>query len=330
MSTIPTKPFGQTGNTVPALSMGCGFPFGFAGFENAVATIHCALDLGIRYFDTSPLYRSGASQAILGEALAGRPEKIFLATKIGHFKDPRHFRSVKAMHVQFNENLRLLRHDSVDLLQIHEADWDHWWTDRPTLAPCALFDLHRPHDFQNAPVIQFLAEAQSRGLARHIGITGNNARHLATLLRDLTGIDSVLVAYNYHPLNSSSRELILPIAKQKGIATIIAGIFTFISRIPEGWRTEGTYFGKHADHQLAELQQLQKSTGLSPEELSLRFVAKDPDITTLLIGACTPQQIEQCTHYLANGPLPQDLHAKVESIATQFSLSSEGRSPDSK
>jgi len=320
MTILPTKPFGNTAENITALSMGCGFPFGFVSFDAAIQTIRHALDLGIRYFDTSPLYRSGASQAILGEALAGRTEKFFLATKIGHFKDPRHFRSVEAMHVQFNENLRLLRSDSVDLLQIHEADWDHWWTDRETLAPCELFDLQKSHNFQNAPVLDFLRDIKSRGLARHIGITGNNARHLARLLQELTGIDSVLVAYNYHPLNTSARDHILPIARQKGIATLIAGIFTFISRIPEGWRTEGTYFGKYADRQLAELQRLPRPLGMTLEELSLRFVAKDPDITTLLIGACTPEQIDQNLRALAQGPLPPELHAKVESIAAQFPL----------
>lgn len=320
MHPVSPKPFGNTGESVPALSMGCGFPFGFVDFPTAIHTIRHALDRGITYFDTSPLYRHGASQALLGEALAGRPEKIFLATKIGHFKNPRHFRSIDALQTQLHENLRLLRRDSVDLLQIHEADWDHWWTDRQTLAPCELFDLQNSHNFQNAPVFDFLRESQSKGLCKYIGITGNNAPHLAALLEKLTGIDSILIAYNYHPLNASAQNQILPLAKQKGIAAIIAGIFTFIRRIPEGWRTEGTYFGQHADRQLAEFQALQKSSDLSPEELSLRFVAADPDIATLLLGACTPGQVDQNLRAFAQGPLPPDLHKKVESIATQFSL----------
>src|SRR4051794_27350647 len=131
MSTIPLKPFGKSGEAISALSMGCGFPWGFAGFDRAIATVRHALDRGIQYFDTSVLYRNGGSQVIVGEALADKPRKHFLATKIGHFKEARFFRSPEAMMVQFREGLRQLRRDSVDLLQIHEADWDNWWTDRP-------------------------------------------------------------------------------------------------------------------------------------------------------------------------------------------------------
>jgi len=300
----------------PRLGLGCGFP-AFAGFGPAIATIHRALELGIHYFDTSPLYCSGASQAILGHALTPPPAtRHFVATKVGHFKVPAHFRSVEAMHVQLRENLRLLRRDSVDLLQLHEADWDHWWRDRADLAPCELFDLEASYDFANAPALQFLREAKAAGLCRYIGITGNNARHLARLVRELDGLDSVLVAYNYHPLNTTARDTVIPAAAKKHMAVFIAGLFTFIYRLPAGWRTEGTYFRPRADAQLSALHQLQRETNLPLAELAVRFVAHDPRLTTTLLGACHPHEIEQTVAAFHAGPLPPDLHAALESIAT--------------
>ena len=140
MNNLPQRPFGKTGDSWPALAMGGGFP-GFAGFDRSIATVRRALDLGIQYFDTSVMYRFGASQAILGEALVNPPGRHFVATKIGYFKQAHHFRSIEAMHVQLRENLRLLRRSSVDLLQIHEADWDNWWSDRTEVGHCKLFDL---------------------------------------------------------------------------------------------------------------------------------------------------------------------------------------------
>src|SRR5690606_18090166 len=104
------------------------------------------------------------------------------------------------------ENLRLLRRDRVDLLQMHEADWDNWWTDRPDLAKWELFDLQASLDFASAPVIEFLREAKAEGLCRYIGITGNNARHIGRVLQEVDGLDSVLIAYNYQPLNVSARK----------------------------------------------------------------------------------------------------------------------------
>ena len=317
MTALPQRPFGRTGENCTALGLGGGF-VGFTGFDRSIATVHRALELGVRYVDTSVMYLNGASQPIIGAALAGRSEQPLLATKIGYFKEARHYRSVEAMHVQLRENLRLLRRDAVDLLQMHEADWAQWWSDRPTLRPGELFDLESSCDFAQAPVIQFLREAKARGLCRHIGITGNNARHVGRVLRELDGIDAVLIAYNYHPLNVSAREHILPAAAAKGVAVVVAGVFTFVNSLPAGWRTEGTYFGKNADHQLAALKKLQLASGLPMAELALRFVAADERIATILAGAREPAEIEQNVASFLRGPLPADLQAAIEAIAGQF------------
>jgi aryl-alcohol dehydrogenase-like predicted oxidoreductase len=134
----------------------------------------------------------------------------------------------------------------------------------------------------------------------------------------LDGLDSVLVAYNYMPLNVTAREHVIPFAEAKGIAVIVAGLFTFLFSIPKGWRTEGTYFGKRADEQLAKLQKLQKDCGIPMIELALRFVADDDRISSFLLGACHPAEIEQNLASLARGPLPVDVHAGVETIARDF------------
>jgi len=317
MPPLPQRPFGPTGVNLPSLAMGGGF-VRFAGFDRSIATVHRALDLGVRYFDTSVMYRSGASQAILGDALADPTRPHFLATKIGYFREARHFRSVEAMHVQLRENLRLLRRDSVDLLQVHEADWDNWWSDRPDVGHGRLFDLEGGFDFAHAPVIQFLREAKARGLCRHIGITGNHARHLGRVIREVDGLDAVLVAYNYTPLNVTAREHILPAAAAKGLAVVVAGLFTFVNSLPQGWATEGSYLGPRSDIQLAALQKLQGECGIPMAELALRFVAADPQLATILVGACQPPEIEANVAAFLRGPLPTDLQAAVEAIARQF------------
>jgi len=302
------------GASGPVLGFGAGFA-NFAGLDVSVATARRARELGLRYFDTSVLYRAGASLAILGEAFGGAADPPFLATKIGYFAEARHFRSPEAMLVQLRESLRLLRRDSVDLLQVHEADWSVWWEDRSEVRPLELLDLQRNPNFAAAPVVEFLRAAKAAGLCRHIGITGNNARHLARLVDEIPGLDSVLVAYNYHPLNASVRDQLLPAAAAANVALIVAGVFTFVHRIPAGWRTEGTYFGRHADRQLAALQELQRQCGLPMNELALRFVAADQRIDALLVGACQPREIEENVARFALGPLPADLHAAVDAIA---------------
>ena len=298
----------------PVLGFGAGF-VNFAGLDTSVSTVRRARELGLRYFDTSVLYRSGASQAILGEALSGAGQPPFLATKIGHFAEARHFRSPEAMLVQFRESLRLLRRDAVDLLQIHEADWPVWWEDRAEVRPLELFDLQGDHRFAEAPVVEFLRSAKAAGLCRHIGIAGNNARHLARVVAEIPGLDSLLVAYNCHPLNVTARDTVIPAAAAAHTAVIVAGIFTFVHRIPDGWRTEGTYFGRHADRQLAALHALQGACGVPMNELALRFALAEPGIDALVVGASQPAEIEENVARFALGPFPADLHAAIDAIA---------------
>jgi D-threo-aldose 1-dehydrogenase len=317
MSALPLRPFGQTGVNLPSLGLGGGF-VRFAGFDQSVATVQRAAALGIKYFDTSVMYRSGASQAILGEALTGGDERPFVATKIGYFQEARHFRSVEAMHVQLHENLRLLRRDAVDLLQIHEADWADWWSDRPHPGSSRLYGLEGSFDFANAPVMQFLHEAKARGLCRYIGVTGNHAQHVGRVIREVDGLDAVLVAYNYTPLNVTAREHIIPTAVAKGMAVVAAGLFTFVYSLPKGWATEGSYLGPRSDAQLAALQRLQRDCGIPLAELALRFVAADGQLSTVLAGASQPAEVEENVTAFLRGPLPADIHAAIESVARQF------------
>jgi predicted aldo/keto reductase-like oxidoreductase len=74
VTTIESRPYGSTGERVTILGLGCG-ALAKHSFAQGVATVRRALELGITYFDTSPFYCDGASQAILGETLDGRSEK---------------------------------------------------------------------------------------------------------------------------------------------------------------------------------------------------------------------------------------------------------------
>lgn len=297
--------------------MGCAFP-PVPSVDTLIATVRKAHEVGINFFDTSVMYRNGSSQALMGEALEGKTGDYICATKVGYFNDPKHYRSVEALHVQLQENLRLLRRDSVDLLQVHEADWDHWWTDRSDLAKWDLFDLDGSFDFANAPVMQFLREAKERGLCRHIGVTGNNARHIGRVIGEVD-VDSVLVAYNYYPFNTTARDFIIPTAQEKGMAVIIAAIFYFVFSLPEDWKNDSaTFFGKHTARQREQLFDLQKECGIPMAELVLRFVAADERISSIVLGAGKPSEVDQNVKTFAAGKLPPDIHGAIEEIAAQF------------
>ena len=186
---LETRPYGKTGEHATVIGLGGAFQNKYS-FADGVATIHRALELGITYFDTSPFYGlgagrygTGASQAIMGEALDGRPERYLLATKVGHLAAPPRFRSRDALRTQIEESLRLLRRDNVDTLQVHEADWHYWWTDVPPQQEGAPIDPD--YDFVDAPVWMRLLWrcCERRGTKGSVGSSASRATRPAVWRR---------------------------------------------------------------------------------------------------------------------------------------------------
>ena len=316
MSRLEQRPFGRTGEQVTTISLG-GVGLPRVSFADGVATVHRALELGINYLDTAPLYSRGLAQAILGVALEGRQEPHLLATKLGHLAQPSRFRSPDALHTQFEENLRLLRRDSVDVLMVHEADQHHWWSDAPSDSP--LVDLETEYDVVNAPVMQVLREMQAAGKCRYIGITGNTPDHLAHILR-AADVDTCLSAFNYGAIDRGIRRQLLPAAGERGVAVLLGGVFRqgrLVVIRPEWLRTPPRWPGwmtPEMQRRVARLIPLQQESGLSLTTLTLRYLVADRSIATILVGAATPAEIDESVAAAQAGPLAPDLHRAVEAL----------------
>lgn len=315
-SGLEQRPFGRTGEQVTAISLG-GVGLPRVSFADGVATVQRALELGINYVDTAPLYSRGLAQAILGVALEGRQEPYLLATKLGHLAQPSRFRSPDALHTQFEENLRLLRRDSVDVLLVHEADLHCWWSDEPSDNP--LVDLETEYDVANAPVMQVLRAVQAAGQCRYIGITGNSPDHLAHILR-AAEMDACLSAFNYGVIDRGVRRQLLPTAGERGVAVLLGGVFRqgrLVAIRPEWLQTPPRWpdwMTPEMQRRVARLIPLQQESGLSLTTLTLRYLVADRSIATILVGAATPAEIEESVAAVQAGPLAADLHRAVEAL----------------
>ena len=308
------QPYGPTGATTTKIGLGGAF-LTASSFADGVATVRRALELGVRYFDTSPMYCRGASQAVLGEALDGVTQEHLLATKLGYFAEPSRFHSREALMTQFEENLRLLRRKSVDTLQLHEADFHHWWSTDESVQGRLQADM--AYNFNDAPALKTLRELKAQGRCRFIGITGNTADNMSRVLENVD-VDTFLLAFNYDLIRRGARD-ILPIAKKKGCVKLIGAIFQrgLATSQPELLDNSPKWMTPELVTRYQQIYELQRESGMSLAEMGVRYIAAQLDIDTIIIGAKVPAEIAECVQAAEKGPLPNDLIQKIEEVGVR-------------
>lgn len=114
---------GHSDVTVSAVGLGCN-NFGMRiDLEAARAVVDAALDAGVTHFDTAESYGNGMSEEFLGEILAGRRDRVVLATKFGWSPpEGQHGGSAAYVHAALDRSLARLRTDHVDVLYYHRSD----------------------------------------------------------------------------------------------------------------------------------------------------------------------------------------------------------------
>jgi aryl-alcohol dehydrogenase-like predicted oxidoreductase len=113
--------------------------FGVNDEDAALQSAYRALDAGINFFDSSPFYGKGVAEERLGKVLRGRRSEIIVGTKAGRYGPEEFDFSADRIRRGFEESLRLLGTDYVDILQTvglrHDLD-RHRQTAAPRLGGC--------------------------------------------------------------------------------------------------------------------------------------------------------------------------------------------------
>jgi len=116
------RTLGRTGLAVSEVGFGgagIGHVWGHTTDEECQQAVRRAVDLGVNFFDTSPMYGAGRSEENLGQALTGLRDRIFIATKIRLRTEEELADMPSAVRRSVEQSLRRLRTDRLDLLQIH-------------------------------------------------------------------------------------------------------------------------------------------------------------------------------------------------------------------
>ena len=183
---MQTRQLGQTDLQLPILSFGAsslGAEFRNVTLDEALKSVHVALDCGLNFIDTSPFYGRGMSEVLLGIALKGVPRDSYtLCTKLGRYDLPHFDFSAKRVA------------ESVDV-SLHRLGTDH-------------LDIVLCHDIEFVPMQQIVDETipalrkiQQAGKVRYIGFSGYPMK-IFRFICDQTDVDCVL-SYNQYTLQNT-------------------------------------------------------------------------------------------------------------------------------
>jgi aryl-alcohol dehydrogenase-like predicted oxidoreductase len=267
---------------------GWAFSWGPQDERESIDTIHRALDLGINWIDTAPVYGHGASEQVVGRAIAGRRDEVIIATKCGLLWDPGEWDShadlkAESIRREAEASLRRLNVDAINLYQVHwpnpDEDIEEAWG--------AIAGLVQEGKVRYAGASNFSVEQLRRVQAIH---PVASLQPPYSMLR--RGVEAELLTYC-----AAQGIGVIPYSPmQSGLLT---GKYTrqrIAELAPNDWRRRGSDFTEpRLGANLAlvdELRRIADAHGQTAAQLAVAWVLRRQEVTSAIVGARRPAQIE--------------------------------------
>ena len=318
MSAMKYRHLGRSGVKVSEISLGSWLTYGGSVEEQtAISCIDRAYELGINFFDTANVYRRGEAEKVVGKALARYPRESFvLATKgFGQMGDGPNDRGLSRKHIyeQVHASLKRLNVDYIDLWQCHRYD-----TETPldeTLR--AIDDLIRQGKILYA------------GVSEWSPVQIQDALHIA----DKFLLDRIVSNQpQYSMLQRYIEKDVIPLCEREGIGQVVwsplaQGVLTGKYRpgagLPEGSRAVHPSTSQAISSLLTEdnLEKVEKLRSITAEkdcsmaQLALAWVLRQPNVSSAIIGASRPEQVEDNVGAVDVQLTDEDLRAIEEILA---------------
>ena len=302
--TMPYRRCGASGLRLPAISLGLWHNFGEDGSrKNKRAICRKAFDLGITHFDLANNYGPppGSAEIAFGEILKkdfkGYRDELIISSKAGYrmWDGPYgEWGSRKYSVASCDASLKRMGLDHVDIFYSHR------------------FDPDTPLE-ETMGALDFIVRS---GRARYVGISSYNSdrtREAARILKDL-GTPCLIHQPSYNMINRwVERDGLKDTLKDLGIGSIAftplaQGMLTskYLDGVPKGSRaTQGKslrpeFLNEKTVENLRQLNAIAEKRGQTLAQMAIAWVLRDEGITTALIGASKPSQVEDCVGAVAN------------------------------
>lgn len=310
MNPLETVRIGKTKLKVTRLGFGCaplGGLFHDMAETEASATVRHALDLGLNFLDTAPLYGHSKSELRLGRALSDRDKKsLVIATKVGRLLVPELKQKVESIWFEnlpplkpvfdfsydgvmrsWEESVRRLNLERIDILHIHDPE-DHY-------------------DEAMKGAYPALARLRSERAISAISVGTNHAEPLVRFAHD-GDFDCFLLANRYTLLDQTGLRELLPLCAQKQISVIIGAPYN------SGILAMGAQPGAKFEYMNASPEILKKvgaiekicaRYGVPLKAAALQFPLAHPAVASVIPGARSVAEVEE-NFRMVGLPVPRD------------------------
>jgi aryl-alcohol dehydrogenase-like predicted oxidoreductase len=289
------RALGRTGLRLPWLSFGAsslGQEFRPVDANEALRSVHVALDLGMNFIDTSPFYGRGMSECLLGVALRGVPrDRYLLGTKLGRY-DVGHFDfSARRVVESVDVSLHRMGVQYLDIMLCHDIEF---------------VDMRQIVD----ETLPALRRIQQQGKVRFVGISGYPMKIFRYVL-DHADLDVVL-SYNHYTLQNTMLADLVPYLQGKGVGIMNAAPFSarLLTNAPLPPWHKATPEVRAVCRRAAEHC---AARGVDIAQLALQFSLANPDMATCIVGSANPENVRKWAAW-ADAPLDQQLLREVLDI----------------
>jgi aryl-alcohol dehydrogenase-like predicted oxidoreductase len=325
---VERRRLGRTGLPVSVLGFGCGAIGGLLVKGDASEQRHAierALEAGVTYFDTAPLYGNGASETNLGRAFAamgGVPAGVIVGTKVRI--DPASVdHAPEAIRQSIEASLRRLHVDHVPLMQLH------------TSITSERGRGVTPGDVLG-PILDGLLGVRDAGLTDHLGITANgdtdairevirsgefgSGQAMVNALNPSAGWPGH-VPSDAHDFSGLIADAITHDVGVIVIRSLAAGALAALDGRHVNAGHPGGIAGEDYATDLSRARRLASLTDVlgleGPGELSVRLAQSTPGVGTVIVGFSDTAQLDDAIRWTSRGPLRPEAIARTLHAASR-------------